>query len=135
MIDYPQVALEFMNRDHAEFVALRDDLLGLLAQQAAASEVDAQLERLLQHTSQHFAEEQRLMQEARFPPYTMHKMEHDRVLEDMQARIAQWQQQRDASALKNYLENALANWFVNHVSTMDFVTARYIAGQQPNSHS
>lgn len=130
MVDYPQVALDFMNRDHAEFVALREKLLALLAQQAADAEVDALLEQLLHHTRHHFAEEQRLMQEAQFPPYPMHKMEHDRVLEDMQHRVAQWQQQRDAAALKNYLENTLIDWFVNHVGMMDFVTARFIAAQQ-----
>lgn len=135
MIDYPQVALDFMNRDHAEFVALREKLLASLAQPATDAEVDALLAQLLQHTRHHFAEEQRLMQETQFPPYPMHKMEHDRVLEDMQTRVAQWQQHRDAAALKDYLENALIDWFVNHVSTMDFVTARFIASQQPNSNN
>ena len=130
MIEYPQVALDFMNRDHAEFIALRDKLLALLAQQAAHAEVDALLAQLLEHTSHHFGEEERMMQEAQFPPYPMHKMEHDRVLEDMQHRVAQWQQQRDAAALKNYLENTLIDWFVSHVGMMDFVTARFIAGRQ-----
>jgi hypothetical protein len=27
MLDYPQIALDFMNRDHAEFVAMRSKLL------------------------------------------------------------------------------------------------------------
>jgi len=101
-----------------------------LAQQAAHAEVDALLAQLLEHTRHHFGEEERMMQEAQFPPYPMHKMEHDRVLEDMQHRVAQWQQQRDAAALKNYLENTLIDWFVNHVGMMDFVTARFIAGRQ-----
>ena len=131
MIDYPQVALDFMNRDHAEFIALREKLLGLLARQAPDTEVDAALEKLLEHTRHHFAEEERHMQEAKFPPYPVHKMDHDRVLDNMQNRVAQWQLHRDAAALKNYLENALIDWFVHHVGMMDFVTARYIAAHQP----
>jgi len=127
MIDYPQVALDFMNRDHAEFIALRDKLLVLLEQQAPDSDVDAVLNQLLEHTHHHFGEEERAMQEAQFPPYPMHKMEHDQVLEDMQNRVAQWQQQRDASVLKNYLEKTLIDWFTRHVGMMDFVTARYIS--------
>jgi hemerythrin len=127
MIDYPQVALDFMNRDHAEFIAIREQLLGLLAQQAPDSEVDAVLDQLLEHTRHHFGEEERRMQEAQFPPYPMHKMEHDRVLEDMRGRVAQWHQQRDAAALQHYLEHALIDWFTQHVGMMDFVTARYIS--------
>ena len=75
------------------------------------------------------------MREAQFPPYPVHKMEHDRVLEEMRNRVAQWQQRRDATALRSYLENELTAWFVQHVGMMDFVTARYItAYQSPHSH-
>lgn len=128
MIDYPQVALSFMNRDHAEFIALRETLLDLLVQKSHDNEVDTALRKLLEHTRHHFAEEERQMQEANFPPYPVHKMEHDRVLDDMESRAAQWRQHHDASPLRNYLEIALIDWFVHHVSMMDFVTARYIAG-------
>lgn len=129
MLEYPQVALDFMNRDHAEFVALRERLLGLLAQPAAEAEVDTALDELLQHTRHHFAEEERQMQETRFPPYPVHKMEHDRVLAELEERIAQWQQQRDAKGLRDFAEVALADWFVNHVGMMDLVTARFIKAQ------
>jgi len=129
MLDYPQVELAFMNRDHAEFVALRDRLLALLSTQAPAAEVDTLLDELLVHTRHHFAEENRLMQETGFPPYPMHKGEHDRVLGDMESRIARWKQERDATALSNWLEVDIVDWFVSHVSTMDFITARFIKAQ------
>lgn len=126
-MEYPQVALDFMNHAHAEFVALRGHLLALLAQHADDAAIDAALDELLDHTTRHFADEERQMQAAQFPPYPMHKMEHDRVLEDMNQRVAQWLQQRDAAALQGYLEGELADWFVSHVGSMDFVTARFLA--------
>ncbi len=129
-MDYPQVELDFMNRDHAEFVELRETLLAVLAKQGSPAEVDALLDRLLAHTRDHFAEENRLMQEVRFPPYPMHKGEHDRVLADMEARISRWKQERDATTLADWLEVGLVDWFVGHVSTMDFVTARYVKNAQ-----
>ena len=130
MLDYPQVALPFMNHDHAEFIELRERLLAALAKQPDTTEVDALLARLLEHTRTHFGEEERLMQEAQFPPYPMHKGEHDRVLADMETRIAQWQQGHDAEALHSWLDKTVGDWFVNHVSMMDFVTARFIAATQ-----
>ncbi len=130
MLDYPQVELGFMNRDHAEFVELRDSVLTTLARQGSSTEVDALLDRLLTHTRSHFAEEERLMREASFPPYPMHKGEHDRVLSDMEAHVARWKQDSDATALSAWLEVGLVDWFVSHVSTMDFVTARYIKNTQ-----
>ena len=129
MLDYPQVELDFMNRDHAEFVELREALLSMLARKAGPAEVDALLDRLLEHTRSHFAEENRLMQETGFPPYPMHKGEHDRVLDDLESRIARWKAGRDTKALNDWLEVGLVDWFVSHVSTMDYITARFIKAQ------
>jgi hemerythrin len=129
MLNYPQVALDFMNRDHAEFVTMRTSLLDELRAQAPATRVDTLLDELLQHTRHHFAEEERLMQETRFPPYAMHKGEHERVLSDMETRIERWKQGRDASALGEWLEQTVGDWFVTHVSTMDSVTAGFIKAQ------
>jgi hemerythrin len=130
MLDYPQVALDFMNRDHAEFVALRDKLLGLLSAQAPEAKVDTLLDELLAHTRQHFAEEERLMQETQFPPYRMHKGEHDNVLADMSAQIERWKQERNAVVLRDWLDRAVGDWFVSHVGTMDLVTAGFIEKKQ-----
>jgi hemerythrin len=44
----------------------------------------------------------------------------------MIARIEKWKVARDAKDLSNWLEHAVRDWFVNHVSSMDFVTAAYI---------
>jgi hemerythrin len=129
MLDYPQVALDFMNRDHAEFVGLRAQLLELLAAAAPDARVDKLLADLLEHTRHHFAEEERLMQEVRFPPYPVHKGEHDSVLADMAAKVELWKQGHDAAALRKWLERDVGDWFVNHVSTMDFVTAGFIKAQ------
>jgi hemerythrin len=130
MLNYPQVALDFMNRDHAEFIAMRSRLLALLDVQAPEAGVDTLLDELLQHTRHHFAEEERLMQQTHFPPYAMHKAEHDHVLADMAARIERWKQERDAAALRTWLEKAVGDWFVTHVSTMDLVTAGFIDKKQ-----
>lgn len=129
MLDYPQVALDFMNRDHAEFVAMRRKLLDMIASQVQGNVVDNQLDELLAHTRHHFAEEERLMQESRFPPYAMHKSEHDHVLADMAAHIGLWKQDGDVTKLQDWLDQDVGVWFVTHVSTMDFVTAGFINAQ------
>jgi hemerythrin len=130
-MDYPQVALDFMNRDHAEFVALREKLLSILASGSPNDTVDTSLNELLDHTQHHFAEEERLMHEVNFPPFPMHKGEHDAVLADMSARVTSWKQDRDAKSLREWLDKNVGDWFVNHVSSMDFVTARFISSLRP----
>ncbi|GAB4124846.1 MAG: hypothetical protein Fur0040_06840 [Sideroxydans sp.] len=132
MLDYPQVALDFMNRDHAEFVASLDELLALLARSDRIADVEAHLDQLLEHTRTHFAAEETAMRAAAFPPYPVHKGEHDRVLADMQTRITDWRHSRNTDALRDWLQGTLSDWFVSHVGTMDFVTARFIAQMTPD---
>lgn len=130
MLDYPQVALEFMNRDHQEFVSLRDKLLGLLARAPTDTDaLDVLLGDLQEHTRHHFAEEEGRMLAAQFPPYPMHKGEHDRVLASMAAQVEAWARERDTAALQEWLEKEVGDWFVNHVNTMDFITAAFIASR------
>jgi len=131
MLNYPQVALDFMNRDHQEFVSLREKLLGLLSETPSdQGKIAAMLDELLEHTRHHFAEEEGRMLAAQFPPYPMHKGEHDRVLADMAAHVEAWEQNHDDAVLKNWLEQEVGNWFVNHVNTMDFITATFIASRR-----
>jgi len=130
MIDYPQVELDFMNRDHAEFIELHTKLLELLGSQAANTEMDETLNKLAEHTRNHFAAEEQCMRDAQFPPYPVHKEEHAQVLADMLDRIERWHQSRDTQIMKDYLEHTLPAWFIHHVSMMDMVTARYIAARQ-----
>ncbi len=130
MLNYPRVALDFMNHDHQEFDALRDQLLESLNQSPPdLDKLDARLDNLLEHTRHHFAEEESRMQAAQFPPYPMHKGEHDRVLADMTTQVEAWERGRDAEALKNWLKKDVGDWFVNHVNTMDFITAAFIASR------
>ncbi|MFZ2162970.1 MAG: hemerythrin family protein [Sideroxyarcus sp.] len=129
MLNYPQVALDFMNRDHAEFVAMRGQLMSLIAAQTPKNDVDTLLDELLAHTRDHFAEEEQLMLESQFPPYAMHKNEHEQVLADMSAHIERWKHGRDIVALRDWLDKAVGDWFVTHIGTMDLVTAGFIKAQ------
>jgi hemerythrin len=127
-IQLPRVAIDFMNRDHDEFVALRASLLDHITG-GAVDTINALLDELHRHTIRHFAEEEKLMQETSFPVYPVHKGEHDSVLADMAARIAHWKQGGDLEALRHWLENGVGDWLVAHVSSMDTVTAGYAARQ------
>jgi hemerythrin len=123
--NYPQVALDFMNRDHAEFAALRQKLLDLLAGEVSNTAVDDALADLGEHTRRHFAEEEQVMRETGFPVYEIHKGEHERVLADIEAQVERWMLGRDAQALRDWLDRAVGTWLVEHVSSMDFVTAAF----------
>ena len=121
----PQVALDFMNEDHGEAVELVNQLLTAI-ESDSSTKVSELLKAFFEHNQEHFAREEEQMIRVNFPPYSCHKGEHERVLEEMKTVISEWEASEDRSALQNYLTDTVANWLVNHISTMDTVTAMFV---------
>ncbi len=120
---FPRVELDFMNRVHAEEVAM----LNRLAECVAAGDdagADALLDPFITHMRKHFADEEAMMRRINFPPYPVHKEEHDRLLAELDRLAA-----ADRAALVRFLLDEVPPWFDQHVATMDMVTARFLAMQ------
>lgn len=127
--DFPRVESDFMNRVHDEEVAMLNRLAELVAQRetnpAAQTEIDTLLQDFLAHMRQHFADEEAMMRRIAFPPYPVHKQEHDRVLDEL-ARLAE---QPDTREMERFLLEAVPAWLDQHVATMDMITARFLTMQ------
>lgn len=130
----PQVALDFMNDDHATATDMANLLHQAITAAKNGSDNQPQITQLLtglyQHNVEHFAREEAQMIKANFPPYDCHKGEHERVLAQMQEVLKTWQEAHDLPALEHYLSDIMLPWFIQHINTMDTVTAIYISRQQ-----
>jgi hemerythrin len=129
----PKVALDVMNEVHYEEVDLIIELLKRLdavaAEKLPAEALDTPLENLLEHIRAHFAGEEERMEAAGFPPYPVHKAEHDRVLAEASGVCQAWRSGRDLQALSAYLRRTLPTWMTNHIATMDMITAQFLAAR------
>lgn len=114
--------------DHTPFVTLREEVMALFDQQATHAEIDAKLSKFLRHIEAQFAAEEQAMLAAAFKPHDAHKAEHDRVVKKLAYRIEQWQKTREVQLMLEYIETELADWFVKHVNTRDYITARFLSG-------
>jgi len=124
--DIPVTQSDMMNNDHKEFVESLNKLMELVAILNNDKCIDTALEQLLTHTEEHFAKEESLMIQANFPPYPVHKNEHERVLKILREAINHWHLNRDRESLQPLLQELLPEWFMQHVSTMDKITAQFI---------
>jgi hemerythrin len=126
----PQVALQFMNDDHREEARLLNEAIDAVAgHRDGKTPVEAVLhafEALLQHTQEHFGREEEAMRQVAFPPYPMHKGEHDRVIDEMEAEETHFRETGDTRRLFGYLTDAVPAWFVSHIQSMDAVTAQAV---------
>jgi len=127
-VQIPRVEIAFMNDDHDEAALMLGDIFSAIAN-GENSEIEQKLTALYQHSVEHFAREEEQMLQVNFPPYQCHKGEHERVLQEMRDVLGQWQSSHDRTILSQYLENTVVPWLINHISTMDTVTAMFINRQ------
>jgi len=130
MIDFttvPKVAYAEMNTVHAEEVEHLNAIETLLDVGASRTQLGDALEALFEHTRAHFANEERLMRETGFPPYEMHKSEHDRALNEFQLLMTDWRTTKDDALIREYICERTPAWLHQHIAAMDTVTARFIA--------
>jgi hemerythrin-like metal-binding protein len=115
-----------MDQTHREFVILLNRLA-----EATPDEVLPALDAFIAHSELHFAEEERWMQECAFPPLHCHRTQHQMVLET--AREVRNRAAEGRTELGDMLARAVAEWFRDHVATMDYVLDQYMgeAGYTP----
>ncbi|MCG8488532.1 MAG: hemerythrin family protein [Chromatiales bacterium] len=126
----PLVELDVMNRVHREEVEIINQL-GTLLINGLQSKPDIEsishtVMAWIDHTREHFEGENSMMMEHGFPPYPVHKGEHDQVLLRLEALQAQWLRDFNLETLADYLFIEWRNWFDNHVRSMDMVTAQFL---------
>ena len=84
------------------------------------------LKELLEHTSIHFFDEEKMMKEALFPDFKTHKNEHDRHLKELQSVIRYFEENKETRAIYVYIEGTLAPWLIHHTQTMDTMMATFL---------
>ncbi len=114
------VGVPAIDNAHREFV----DLLNALPD-APPEEFRRLFARLAEHTREHFAEEEQLMERSAFPVTAVHKAEHERVLAELEEVLEQLERD-DIEGAREYVREQLSAWFVLHRNTMDYVTAVHI---------
>lgn len=111
--------LTFQDEDHEQAVKLMNAL-----QTCTDEELPALFEQLFTHTREHLQRENELMQRIGFFAIAMHKGEHDRVLAEMQD-FKEKLDAGDIAAVRHYVHETVPNWFVEHLNSMDTITAQF----------
>ena len=106
-----------MDDTHREFIMLVNEL-------AASSDADfpALFEAFIEHTRQHFEQEEALMRDSQFSAYGEHRDDHQRIL----GELNQFRKRVDRGIVafgRNYIVERMPGWFRLHAATMDSALA------------
>lgn len=110
-----------MDDVHQEFLALLNRMA-----EAQGTELIPAIDAFIAHTVEHFAQEERWMEETGFPPMHCHVNQHQGVLEvarDVRRLVP------DDPRYGRLLAEAVAEWFNDHVTTQDTWLAQFMVQQ------
>ena len=122
----PQVALNKMNEIHSQEAEIINELYQAI-NEGDVEKVDKLLKEFIKDVQEHFAYEQAQMEKYNFFAYPIHISEHDMILQQLSRLEQEWEKNRDINLIKSYLEGEFLPWIINHINTMDAVTAGYLA--------
>jgi hemerythrin len=122
--------VEEMQQTHESEIEILNELeklsFGFERKMVELSVLEEKLDHYIQHVKNHFANEERLMEEYDFPSYEMHKMAHDMFLLDLNSAVRQWKQYGDIKKIINFIHKT-PEWIVMHVNSVDAPTANFLA--------
>ena len=125
--ELPKVALEDMNNIHQTELDILNSLYDATVKGDNFEEIDRLLNEFIEDVEKHFSFEQELMEKYNFFAYPMHRGEHDRVRMELSQLKKEWDKNKNPDLIKAYIENHFVPWLINHVQTMDTVTAMFLS--------
>lgn len=115
-----------IDAEHRQLIDAVNSLLEACTQGQGRAQLSKTTRFLYDYTAKHFADEERLQQQSRYPHYQDHKQYHEsfkRLVADLMKRL---NDQGPTVALVGEVNNALAGWLINHIKREDKKLADFL---------
>ena len=115
-----------IDAEHKKLIEAINLLLEACSKGKGRDEISSTMFFLKSYTEKHFADEERLQRESRYPGFTEHKGYHEYFRKKIVELEARLKQEGPSIVLVGELNHALADWFLNHIKTQDKKVAAHI---------
>jgi len=116
-----QVSFEPMNEVHNKEAEVLERLLIAIKNR---ENLDNVYDEFIKDVENHFSFEQKLMDEYEFFAKIPHKMEHNKILNELKKIKNHLNEYEN---LEKYFDTTFLPWLTNHIATMDTVTAGFFS--------
>ena len=122
--DHLKLDIPEIDAQHGALIGLVNELHQAMLQGADRSSLQEILLRLLKHTRNHFAYEERLMSQSEYPRLEAHRTEHARLIERVLELMEQFQDGRLLMSFAVMIE--LKAWATSHIEKSDKLFAAFL---------
>ena len=111
------VGVQAIDDEHKELFDAVRELESAMARFAQPAEMGALLKKLSASTARHFADEEAMMREAKYPGLALHMANHQRLMEKVDAFAAR--HSRSGVTVNQHALNFLRDWLLHHIENDD----------------
>lgn len=111
---------------HKELIQAINELLDACSVGKGRTKIEETSKFLLDYTKRHFADEEKLQIQSRYPDYANHKKYHEGFVQEVNQIIAQLSTEGPTLVMVGKINNAIAGWLIRHISTEDVKVANHI---------
>lgn len=112
--------------EHRQLIEAINNLLAACGEGKGRSEVEATIEFLYTYTEKHFAHEEQLQVQYRYPDYANHKRYHQEYKKIVAGMRDDLRKQGPTVVLVGKVNTAIAGWLINHIKQEDKKVAAHI---------
>ncbi len=119
-----------VDEEHEALVVIINDLTEICNNTPDKDKITSKLNELAEHTVNHFADEEKIMQEYSYPQYDVHKRQHDDFVAAALKIIKDYQDSSSISALLEAVDKTIVTWLVKHMKGSDKHFTGYVLSKQ-----
>ena len=123
------VGVAEIDAQHKELFARANALLAAMSTGKPADEVKRLLAFVEDYCARHFASEERVMREKRYPGLAAHKAQHEDFTRRFQELVAQLQLKGASPTVTLATQSFVCGWLVEHIGKVDMELGKFLAGQ------
>ena len=118
-----------IDQQHQELFARADALLAAMSAGKSAQEVEPLLRFLGEYCVRHFATEERLMRERRYPAVQEHLDQHAVFTAHFREIVEQFQAKGPSTSVSLAIQKLISGWLVQHIGAVDTKLASFLAAR------
>ena len=115
-----------IDAQHRELINAINKLLEACSKGQGRTQVAQTANFLLSYTKKHFADEERLQMQSKYPDYPNHKRYHDEFVRVVGELVKELDAKEPDIVFVGKINNAVAGWLINHIKREDVKVAAHV---------
>ena len=124
------VDIELIDTHHKELVNLTNDLYRACMGSDGGLDITFKdtMSRMVEYVRFHFTSEMQLLERIKFPGRHIHKMQHDKLIENILDAVIEYKQGKNF--VPNNFVRTLRDWILGHIAIFDKAYVSYVKEQK-----